>query len=228
MTVRLSSGLTLVLRPPPASDLTTAHDIFVSQIYDEADACQAGPGSLILDVGGNVGYSSLYFASRFPSSRVLAFEPPATFTPMFERHMALNGFTPRVTLVRAAACTRAGTARLTDAEDSSALVEHDEGSTIAVAAIDFFATVGAVPVALLKMDIEGAELDLLADPRFERLDVQMLLLEWHDPSGSGKARAWCVNRLTSLGYAVTAGKQDGAHTGLLVARGAARPLTTGP
>jgi predicted O-methyltransferase YrrM len=74
------------------------HDIFVSEIYDPAAGC--GAGNLIVDVGANVGYSSLYFADRFRGSRVVAFEPHPCFTPIFERHMALNGFTSRVALVR--------------------------------------------------------------------------------------------------------------------------------
>ena len=170
-----------------------------------------------MDVGANVGYSSLYFAGRFRESRVLAYEPHPSFTPLFERHMALNGFTSRVTLVKAAAHTSAGTAILTDAEDSSSLVDRPESGTIPVPTVDFFAAVGIEPVSLLKMDIEGAELALLADPRFETLDVHMLLLEWHDPSGSGTNKAWCHQRLTALGFVVSQGRQDGPNTGLFTA-----------
>jgi FkbM family methyltransferase len=222
--VTLRSGLTLVLRPPPARDLTTAHDIFVSEIYNPAAECGAGAGSLIVDVGANVGYSSLYFAGRFRDSRVLAFEPHPSFTPLFERHMALNGFTSRVALVAAAAHTFTGTAILTDAEDSSALVDRAQSGAIPVPTVDFFVALGNVPVALLKMDIEGGERALLADPRFAALDVHMLLLEWHDPSGSGQAKAWCRERLTGLGFAVSPGRQDGQNTGLFTAVRARPPV----
>ncbi len=224
LTVTLQSGLKIILRPPPARDLTTAHDLFVSEIYEPSAACGAGPGSLILDVGANVGYSSLYFAKRFPDSRVLAFEPHPEFASLFDRHMALNGVSSRVTLLPAAAHTAAGTAILTDAEDSSALVDCPGIGTIDVPAVDFFDAAGTGQVALLKMDVEGAEVPLLTDPRFEHLDVHMLLLEWHDPSGSGGGKTWCVDRLEALGYHVSLGRQDGAHTGLITA---VRPFRTG-
>jgi FkbM family methyltransferase len=225
VTIELRMGLTLIVRPPPARDLTTAHDIFVSQIYAAALDGAAGRDSLIVDVGGNVGYSTLYFARRIPGSRVLAFEPHPQFAAQFERHMALNGFTARVTLVHAAAGTRTGAASLSDDEDSSALVGPGASGAIPVAVVDFFERVGSAPVAVLKMDIEGGEVPLLADPRFGDLDVRLLLLEWHDPSASGRSKSWCVDRLTALGYTVSPGPQDDPTTGLLTA---ARAIKSAP
>lgn len=218
LAVTLQSGPQLMLRPPPARDLTTAHDIFVSGIYD---AAAASSGDLIVDVGGNVGFSSVYFAARFPDSRILAFEPHPLFADLFEHHMAINGFAPRVTLVRAAAHTAAGHARLTDAEDSSALADR---GTLPIETADLFAALGTTPVAVLKMDIEGGEMPLLADSRFDALQLRMLLLEWHDPSESGRAKAWCTERLEALGYDVQPGRQDGPVTGLITAT---RPFRSG-
>jgi FkbM family methyltransferase len=217
LTVKLRSGLKIILRPPPALDLTTAHDIFVSEIYDAAGESGASRDSLIVDLGANVGYSCLYFAGRFPGSRLLAFEPHPTFARFFKRNMALNGLESRVRLIPAAAHTTNGMAALTDAEDSSSLVELSEAGAIPVQTVDFFEAVGAQPISLLKMDVEGAEIPLLADPRFGTLDVRMILLEWHDPSGSGSSKGSCWQRLTALGFAVKAGKQDGVNTGLITA-----------
>src|SRR5438552_10568043 len=152
LTVKLKSGLKIILRPPPARDLTTAHDIFVSEIYDAADECDVRRDGLIVDVGANVGYSCLYFAGHFPEKRLLAFEPHPVFAQCFRRHMALNGFESRVTLVPAAAHTQNGTGALSDAEDSSSLVEGTEGGAIPVETVDFFEAVGTKPVSLLKMD----------------------------------------------------------------------------
>jgi methyltransferase FkbM-like protein len=115
---------------------------------------------------------------------------------------------------------------LIDAEDSSALVNRPQSGTIPVPTVDLFAAIGNEPVSLLKMDIEGGERTLLADPRFATLDVHMLLLEWHDPSGSGQDKAWCRERLTALGFAVSLGRQDGQNTGLFTAV-RARPAAAG-
>jgi hypothetical protein len=123
LTVTLRSGLKIILRLPPALDLTTAHDIFVSEIYDPAGGCGAGPGSLIVDVGGNVGYSSLYFANRFPEAGCLRSNP-------IRRSRGSSTGTWRSTDSRRGDAsagggdTAAGTATLTDAEDSSALADR--------------------------------------------------------------------------------------------------------
>ena len=90
-----------------------------------------------------------------------------------------------MTLVEVAAHTSAGTAILTNAEDSSSPVDNQGRGTIPVPAVHLSPRSGSQPVSLLKMDIEGGEHALLADRDLEKLDVHMLLLEWHNPSGSG-------------------------------------------
>ena len=81
--------------------------------------------------------------------------------------------------------------------------------------VDFFASLGAGPIDLLKMDIEGGEYELLEDPRFAALPVSRLVLEWHKTIDHPDGKAWCERRLTSLGYTVVQGKWSSEHNGLL-------------
>jgi hypothetical protein len=52
--------------------------------------------------------------------------------------------------------------------------------------------------ALIKIDIEGAEMPLLTDPRFAELSAKIVLLEYHPPH----SRMAVVGALEHAGYTV--------------------------
>ena len=60
-------------------------DIFVQRIY-HFESRRANP--LILDCGSNIGLSLLYFASTYPQSRIIAFEPDPTIFPCLQENMS--------------------------------------------------------------------------------------------------------------------------------------------
>ncbi|MFM2391264.1 MAG: hypothetical protein RLZZ437_2819 [Pseudomonadota bacterium] len=130
------------------------------------------PGDLAVDLGANVGLFTARMAAT--GADVVAFEPdPHAFALLSDRVGAL----PNVTLVPAAAGDAAGTLTLFRHRDfaagpdrrttSSSIVagkrNMDETGGVEVEVIDFAAWLAAQnrPVALLKIDIEGAEVALL-------------------------------------------------------------------
>lgn len=57
---------------------------YEEKLWDKAFALIGNPQA-ILDIGANIGYFSLYFATKFPSTKIYAFEPiPNTFDSMKE------------------------------------------------------------------------------------------------------------------------------------------------
>lgn len=125
-----------------------------------------------IDCGANLGVYTALLART--GARVYAFEPdPVAFARLKKRCAAL----PNVTLIPKAVGTAAGAATLyrlkdfaTDPEEksqSSSLLDFkpniDPASGIAVELVDLVAFIKALdrPVSILKVDIEGAEFDLL-------------------------------------------------------------------
>jgi FkbM family methyltransferase len=178
-TFRLHSGERLFLRAPPATDTLTAYEIFVAEVYRSVGPNPDASVRRIVDVGANVGFSLLYFASRYPNAQMVAFEPHPVHVSSLRKNLELNNLTSRVTLHPVAACSQPGTVRLSDDENCSSVVAGDSSGAIEVAAADFFEEVGTEPIEMLKMDIEGGEYDLLHDARFAGLDVRTIVLEWH-------------------------------------------------
>ncbi|MCF1708449.1 FkbM family methyltransferase [Tabrizicola sp. J26] len=171
-------------------------------------AAMLRPGDLAIDCGANVGVVTAVLAET--GADVIAYEPdPFAFGQLSER---FSGH-PRVTLINAAVGTSSGTVRLMragnfDQNPKGASVKStilpggraiDEAGGVNVPLLDFPEFLKGLfaegrEVAFLKMDIEGAELDLLEaldrDGLLER--VRVLVAETHErkfPDQRGRYRA---------------------------------------
>ena len=163
--------------------------------FSAFDACLAnlGPGKLAIDLGANVGLFTERLAKT--GADVIAFEPdPHAAQLLFQR---LSPFS-NVRMIAAAAGAEAGSFQLyrhrnfDAAPDrrttSSSLIASkrniDSAKSLTVEVIDFTAFVRDLnrDVALLKIDIEGAEValleQLLADPCSARIDA--IFVETHE------------------------------------------------
>lgn len=154
------------------------------------------PDDLVLDCGANVGKISTLLAGT--GARVLAYEPdPFAFAELTKA----CGDLPNVTLHNAAVGATAGSIRLmrasnfednpTGASVKSTIVGGgrmiDESDGIEVALLSFpdlvrDLTVNGNEIALVKMDIEGAELDILEALETEGLfgRIRCLVVETHE------------------------------------------------
>lgn len=156
-------------------------------------ALAGAQGQVCVDLGANLGIWTRRMAGA--CDRVIAFEPDPWTASQLRRNMAdLHN----VTVVEAAAGVRAGRAtlyrarefeedRVTGSESSSLFVTKtnvDTENGIEVDMLDFPAFLAALDrdVAVLKMDIEGAEVDLLEalfeDPVLSR--IGHIFVETHE------------------------------------------------
>ncbi|MGH7056738.1 MAG: FkbM family methyltransferase [Acetobacteraceae bacterium] len=208
---RPESPINLALRSGPrfelrsgsgSADYGVAYEIFVLGYYDG----RAGPApesiGLILDLGVNVGFSLLYFLHRYPRCAIIGFEPHPAHFAQAERNLTLDGNRSRVQLHRAAAGASSRSMWLRDMGASSSLADRDCAGAIAVEVVDIFPLLAGKRIDLIKMDIEGAEYEILGDQRFGDLDVAAMVMEWHAPRDGSDGRKWCVSRLHGLGYAI--------------------------
>lgn len=210
---RLLGGPRISIRPAPSHDYQTAQEIFCDHIYD----CELDPGSVlrIVDLGGNVGYSCLFWCGKYPNASVLTFEPHPTHCRLLKWHVKKNGYARRVKLVEAAVGVRDEVANLTDEDDGSAIVQNSVSGSIGVRVVDVFHAVPDGPIDVLKIDIEGSEYSILEDPRFDALAarIKCVVLEWHLRGERGEEL--CRDRLTSLGFRVGSGRTSGDLRGSL-------------
>lgn len=155
------------------------------------------PGDLLLDVGANVGLYSLLAAS-VEGVRAIAFEPDEGARRTAERNVAMNGFGRRVEVRPQAVGPAAGTSAFSTGLGPMNRLVHDGDGHQGPAAriVDLVALDDAVtvPVALVKIDVEGEEAGVLDGAEgLLRRDRPVVIVEANDPPA-------LTGRLTALGY----------------------------
>jgi FkbM family methyltransferase len=156
----------------------------------------------ISDLGANIGLFGAWALGRYPAAQVVAVEADAGNAAVHEHAQANNDLSDRWRLIHAVAATAAGTARASEGSYTTAAFDlAPEGD---LRTIDVFPLFDQAD--WLKIDIEGGEWDILADPRFQRLESKVIVLEYHDrhcPTADPMAAATAT--LRSAGYRVTPG-----------------------
>jgi FkbM family methyltransferase len=147
-------------------------DIFGEEVYG-FDSATATPR--IIDGGGYVGMSVLYFKSRHPNARITCFEPDPEVFSVLERNVRQNGLQD-VELVCAGLTAKSGQAHFVpDGADGGRL--SDEGDQV-VKTVPLSGYLDE-PVDFLKLNIEGFELDVLTEAEPKLHNVRELVFEYH-------------------------------------------------
>lgn len=180
---------------PGTSDQLVYQQIFVDQEYLSLDGHDVE--GLVIDAGANVGYAAAWFLSRFPRCRVVALEPDAANFSVLEAN--LRPYEGRADARRVALWSEVGTLALRDepyrdGADWSRQVRpataEDDDRVPAIDPGTLADQLGADRIALLKVDIEGAEAVVFgagADRWLPRVD--RIVAELHDDSVFGPASA---------------------------------------
>jgi FkbM family methyltransferase len=127
------------------------------------------PGATVLDLGAHIGLFSVHMARAVgPTGRVISFEPAPHTAAVLRRTIGLNGLASVVSVRQAAVSGRRGEVELFETGDecsnASSLVPTDRtrGSVrVAATTLDDLVHDEQLTVAVVKMDIEGAELAAL-------------------------------------------------------------------
>jgi FkbM family methyltransferase len=134
----------------------------------EAFRAAVRPGDVALDVGANAGAYALALGHRVrPGGRVFAFEPaPDTFRGL-AAHVRLNGLEDVVVPVRAAAAGFTGRATLSvdGISGENRLDDAAGGEPVEAITLDDFCAREGISPTFIKIDVEGAELDVLRGAR---------------------------------------------------------------
>jgi FkbM family methyltransferase len=126
------------------------------------------PGDTVMDIGAHIGLFTVSMARLVgPSGRVLSFEPTPYTCGVLREMVRINGCGSTVEVNEKAVSARAGRARFFDTGDvisnANSLVRTGRGHgsiTVETVGVDEVVPPGT-RVGLLKIDVEGAELDVL-------------------------------------------------------------------
>jgi FkbM family methyltransferase len=195
--------------------------LFTTGVYDlavsEVLARLITPGDTVVDAGANVGYMTLLAGVAAGSAgRVLSWEPHPELFSVLQSNVAslrARGGAASVAIRNAALGPETGEAELIlpahiDANDGVAYIGEANGSvpsiTVAVETVD--EVVGDASIAVMKLDVEGAELGVLTGARRALGDgrIRHIVFEDHVGADSAVARVLIANgyRIFSIGWSV--------------------------
>jgi FkbM family methyltransferase len=180
-----------------SSDVPTFWQVFVNSEYESPELPSSA--SSIVDLGANIGLATLYFAARYPQSSILAVEPePDNFKLLLRNTQSLGS---RVHRHRAAVWRNDGLISLRTKDDNNrplgewgvqvtASPQRDEPSTPCFRLPTLLQLAGFQSVDILKVDIEGAELEVFSEDLTSCLErIRMIIIETHDRFRPGSEAA---------------------------------------
>ena len=160
----------------PYELLHAYREIFGREIYRFTSG---SPSPVIIDCGSNIGMSVLYFKRLFPAAQVLAFEPDEGNFELLGKNVALNNL-QQVELRKAAVWINNGTISFNSNESEASRISENKGSGRQVKCerlsdlLDNYKKID-----FLKIDIEGAEWEVIKDCAKKLSPVQNMFLEYH-------------------------------------------------
>jgi FkbM family methyltransferase len=195
-------GLDLTV-PDPASFLSSYHEIFVERTLDFP---WPSGDPRVLDLGANIGLSVLALKRRFPRAAVTAVEPDPNLFEVLARNVHGNGFSD-VTLVNRAAWREAGKLRFSpDGADGGTLATDRAGGagdgTVEVEALDLPALLREQRFDFMKMDIEGAEREVVPACAGALDGIRYLFVEYHGAPDRASELAAVVRPLEEAGFRI--------------------------
>jgi FkbM family methyltransferase len=191
------------------------------------------PRTVVIDVGANVGFFTLHFASWVTEGgRVISLEPEAVNYESLRRAVVRAGLTDVVETIQAAAAdvTDKGFLQLNPAHPG----DHRLGSTgvpVAMTTLDELLSARGWPeVSLIKIDVQGAEARVLVGARqtLERFrPVLFLEVEDQKLAQFGSSATELLTFCTECGYAIHAYGSGGVSAPLSVAQAVSLADTQG-
>lgn len=199
---RMRSGATLELERIK-DDRQRIDEIWLLKSYEPTPDFQIEPNWNVFDIGANRGYFTVYAAQKASRGHVTSFEPLQENVAYLKKNNQINNL-KNVTVVPKAVSTTNGTTSfyVSSKSGSHSMVSRSvskvreiEVETIAIR--DVLENLES-PIDLLKVDIEGGELDVLTNGgNGISLDkVKRIVLEYHEIDGVSLSDM--KERLTSL------------------------------
>jgi FkbM family methyltransferase len=179
------------------TDIGMCHEILIKRCY-RSDLLAAP--AMIIDAGANIGLTSIFFANEYPNARIIAIEPEGSNFEMLQKN---TGPYRNIEVVNAALWGENRELDIFDPQEGHSAFQIKSESPrgdvrpkkVRGVTVDrLMLELGIEFVDLLKIDIEGAELEVFADPVRWIDRVGLIAIELHEWLRPGCTAS--VNRAT--------------------------------
>jgi FkbM family methyltransferase len=171
------------------------------------------PGSVYYDIGSSIGFHALTANTIITTGKIYAFEPVPATMDLFKKHIGLNSKLitgNRITLLPIAVSDEEKQVEFSDntnqrdgntyIKESPVFLEAEKKIMVQCKSVDGLLLEGYQQPDIIKIDVEGAEYDVLVGAKNTlQLYKPHILLATHDCHLPG-VKEKCVNFLQQLGY----------------------------
>ena len=176
------------------SDVPIFHDIF---LFGEYDIPLDFTPDTILDIGANVGLTTVYFANRYPGARIISVEPESENFDVLEQNTA--AYTNVLPLNRAISNKGGQLIHVVDkgfgewgfmtSKKDPAKEDKIKGTVKTVTVPEIMDWYELQTVDVVKIDVEGAEMELFEDNYQSWISrARCIIIELHDRMRKGCSR----------------------------------------
>ncbi len=173
-TIRLRSGDSITYRLN-RGDIQSIREVLMDEVYRPPFSTRP---RVVVDLGANIGLTSLYYARRFRPTVLVAVEPDPANARLARRNLEPCG----ASLIEAAIGPEDGVAWFDSSRDSNlgSVASSQSGSQVQMVSMStLIETSGIETIDLLKMDIEGGEQALLTGDTAWLSSVNAIVAEFH-------------------------------------------------
>jgi FkbM family methyltransferase len=171
-------------------------EIFIEETYKQT----LPPNAYILDCGANIGLSVIYLKWICPSATIIAFEPDANNFALLQKNIASHGL-EKVELKNQAVWKEDAMLSFESEGTMSSKIVSNEGSgqSVRIPAVRLRDYLDK-KIDFLKIDIEGAEFEVLLDISSHLSVVDNLFVEYHGSFDQIDQLARLFNLLSQSGF----------------------------
>lgn len=170
-------------------------EIFTEEFYKfKSDKGQP----VVYDCGANIGMSCLYYHTLYKNAKIKAFEADPAIASVLKHNMALNHITNVEVIAKAVWTDNKGFELFQDGADGASLVGEGKGIFIETIRLRD-ALAEETNIDFLKMDIEGAEIEVINDIKDQLHKVENIFIEYHSYNGREQHLGELLSTLTGAG-----------------------------
>ena len=196
---------TLLWLRPFSMDLAIFHEVWDHERYTTGPIGEVARRGTVVDIGAHIGLFSLFACRAIQANRIVSVEPdPLNFELLVENISANH--VEGATLINAAIAGNSGERRMhTSPSNTGGHSFYARGGSSRLVRVvslsGLFRSSGITECSLLKMDCEGAEMEILENTPDELFrNVSAISLEYHLDAYSRERLERSKTRLESLGF----------------------------
>lgn len=167
--------------PDRSAALVLIEEILVNEDYYVSDLDGEG---VILDCGSHFGMSVYYYRMRYPEMRIVCFEPSPRAVKVLRKNVEENGW-DNVEIVNAALASESsygrfvekGSESMAGSLDLSGALGDEVGVKVKTVKLSEYVDGG---IDFLKLDVEGAEYEVLKDLVSKMENIRTIFCEYHE------------------------------------------------